>query len=63
MASNRILKELKDFQKDPLTSKTGGPDAEDTFQGQGTLMGPSYSPYAQGEGLVERSFAAMRKTL
>lgn len=49
MSSRRILKELRDFEQDPPSGCSAGPENEQNiYKWTGTILGPEGTPYAGG---------------
>ena len=48
ISSKRIQKDIIDLEKNPIEHISAGPKSYNIYEWEGTLMGPSRSPYAGG---------------
>ena len=55
-AKRRILKELKDFSKDPPSNCSAGPEKNDLYKWKASIVGPSACPYQGGIFFLEINF-------
>jgi ubiquitin-conjugating enzyme E2 D/E len=56
MSTKRIIKELQDLRKEPLSNLSAGPSGEDLYHWKAMIYGPEGTPYQGGTFFLDIQF-------